>query len=396
MNIFLLHNFPTPYRNYLFEELNKACLKKGIFFEVHFYSQFDKSRPDWNYNSEDLNYPHRFWKTNFRYKSNLHLNLGLIKYIGNKKPDWIIIGGLWSSINSILLTLFRKSRLILWDEVNRFDFGSVNNRFYSVKRYLANRISYFAIPGYESYLFYSQYLKLKRIESKIFLSLPNIIDETLFNKDKINNNYIKKFKEKYNIDANNIIIIWPARHIPDKGILEFINHIDYTVLQKGIIILLGKGLLTNEIESLINVKKLNNKIILIDYCQYNEMVNLYHLADIFILPSISDSNPLSIVEAIHCELPILVSNRIGNIFEVIEDGINGYIIDPFDISSVRRNLSLLLRESKESLKNMGLESKRIAMKNFSSKDVVSIFIDRLIELEVYNEKTVGKRTNLYI
>ncbi len=51
-----------------------------------------------------------------------------------------------------------------------------------------------------------------------------------------------------------------------------------------------------------------------------------HAADIFILPSSYEANALVVLEALAAGLPVLAT-RVGYAPEVIEDGVNGYLID---------------------------------------------------------------------
>lgn len=57
--------------------------------------------------------------------------------------------------------------------------------------------------------------------------------------------------------------------------------------------------------------------------------------DIFILPSINEPWGLVVEEAIYFGLPVIVSENCGSA-ELIENGVNGYILNPLDIDTMRR------------------------------------------------------------
>ena len=60
------------------------------------------------------------------------------------------------------------------------------------------------------------------------------------------------------------------------------------------------------------------------YRNTDEIAELYVAADVLLLPSLSDPNPLSCIEALWCGKAMLVSKHVGNYPEVICEGINGY------------------------------------------------------------------------
>ena len=59
----------------------------------------------------------------------------------------------------------------------------------------------------------------------------------------------------------------------------------------------------------------------------------YADADIFVLPSISEGSPKVIPEAMAKGLPI-IATRVGGLPELIENGVNGILIEPHDAVSL--------------------------------------------------------------
>ena len=55
------------------------------------------------------------------------------------------------------------------------------------------------------------------------------------------------------------------------------------------------------------------------------MPKYYAASDLFLLPSIHDPNPLSVVEALHSGLAVAISDRCGNVEEGVMDGDNGFV-----------------------------------------------------------------------
>lgn len=382
-NIKLLHCFPVPYRNYLFEIMHMEAKSRNYNFEVLFYDKFDESRPNWVFSAENLKYSHKYFKPNFKRGPVLHLNFDLLKYLMNSNVDILISGGVWSSLNSIVLIMFSKIQIIGWDETNRFDFGSQKKNYLFLKKMLVKKLKYLAVPGLESKLYYKELIGEYKLSKKNILNLPNLIDESLFESIIANKKVIEvEISEKYPfLDFTKTIVYWPARYIEDKGIENFLEIIDLELLKNAQIFLLGHGPLKEKISALIERKGFTENIFMLDSMRYEDSIKFYAISDLVLMPSLSDSNPLTLVEAIHSSLPLLISKRVGNLNEVLIEGENGYSFDPSNNIEVYRLTKLLFKTSKNKLKEMGEISKKIAYKNFNSKEVVKVFFNNLESID---------------
>ena len=373
--IVILHCFPVPYRNYLFEILQSQSTNLGLNFEVYFFAKYDSSRPNWKYSSDDLHFKHRFWKYIFKFRAVLHFNPLMIIKLFINPPSILIMGGVWSSVNTIILSLFYKSRIVAWDETNRYDFGSVNKNFIFFKRHLVKRLKYFAVPGLESRLYYEELLnKTEDSEQLVYFNLPNLIDESKFDKANLGNMEISNFKMELFGTIDKKIAFWPARLIKHKGILEFIKNVDKSIFGNWRIIILGSGPLEKEIRSLILEKDLGLFIDIHQPLSYEKVVKYFLAADFLLMPSIADSNPLSVIEGLHSGLPLFVSNRIGNYNEVLIENYNGFSCDPYSAISVRSNLTKCFSLTEAERIKMGMNSKILAEKNFGSLKITKDFI----------------------
>lgn len=91
-------------------------------------------------------------------------------------------------------------------------------------------------------------------------------------------------------------------------------------------------------------------------------------ADIFILPSYSEGLSMSMLEAMAMGKPVIVT-PVGAHSEIIEDGINGYFVQPGDVVKLADRILALLN-SWDLRRRMG-EANRTLVKDMFSVDVVA-------------------------
>jgi glycosyltransferase involved in cell wall biosynthesis len=92
----------------------------------------------------------------------------------------------------------------------------------------------------------------------------------------------------------------------------------------------------------------------VSYCgmisKQEDLPALYRAADLFVLPSLQDNLPNTIVESLACGTPV-AGFRSGGIAGMIEDGRTGWLAEPFSIDSlavsIRKTLECASRETLE-------------------------------------------------
>lgn len=92
-------------------------------------------------------------------------------------------------------------------------------------------------------------------------------------------------------------------------------------------------------------------------------------ATIHVLPSYREALPMSILETMSCGIPN-ISTRIASIPEVIEDGKNGFLINPGDITALGKTILCLLKDA-ELRERMSRNSYRKMQEDFSLQACVS-------------------------
>ncbi len=91
-------------------------------------------------------------------------------------------------------------------------------------------------------------------------------------------------------------------------------------------------------------------------------------ADIFLLPSYFEGLPVSMLEAMAAKC-LVVGSNVGSIKNVIENGKNGFLVEPRNIEQIAQKLKLLLSEN-EDLKDVKNNARKTVVERFLMRDYV--------------------------
>lgn len=100
----------------------------------------------------------------------------------------------------------------------------------------------------------------------------------------------------------------------------------------------------------------------------------------FVLPSYREGLPRSTLEALAKGRPIITTNSPG-CRETVIDGVNGILVDVKNWRSLASAIKKLAKESNANIKNMGLESRRLAVERFDVRIVnekIMKFIEKVV------------------
>jgi glycosyltransferase involved in cell wall biosynthesis len=103
--------------------------------------------------------------------------------------------------------------------------------------------------------------------------------------------------------------------------------------------------------------------------------------DVFCLTSRNEANPVSILEALSCTVPV-VAPRVGSIHETVIDGKTGFLTEPLSAESTSSKISQILSDRKLA-KNMGANGRDLVVNSWSLEAMVDGYQD-LIE-RLYNQ-----------
>lgn len=127
------------------------------------------------------------------------------------------------------------------------------------------------------------------------------------------------------------------------------------------LLLAGEGPERGGIEAQIEELKLGNQVRLLGL--RNDIPQLVRAADLFLLTSISEGIPLTVIEAMATSLPV-VATKVGGLPEVVEDGITGFLAPSGDDAQLAKQI-LRLSDSPDLRQEMGRRGRQRAEAMFS-------------------------------
>ncbi len=192
----------------------------------------------------------------------------------------------------------------------------------------------------------SRFLKEKTITNyyidKDIVVIPNFIDSGVFKPKKENclKERIAPMHEKVMIHTSNFRGV--------KRVMDTIKILDKVIKEVPVkLVLVGDGPDRSECE------RLSRQLNLYEHVKFlgkqDGLVDILNCADLFLIPSQSESFGLSALEAMACGLPV-VSSSVGGLPELIKHNETGYIAEIGDIDRMSRYaVDLLTNEKKYNL-----------------------------------------------
>ncbi len=126
------------------------------------------------------------------------------------------------------------------------------------------------------------------------------------------------------------------------------------------------------IHKIIDEKKMNDRVHLIGYIPDDLLVPYYQNAQLFVLPSLFEPFGMTTQEAMACGKPV-VASKFGGIRNVIENGKNGFLVDPSDPKEFADAMIKLIKNEKLT-KALGMAAYKKIRKEYSWEAIADRFL----------------------
>lgn len=125
--------------------------------------------------------------------------------------------------------------------------------------------------------------------------------------------------------------------------------------------IVGDGPILENLKDLVKKLKLSGQVIFHGSITRERIVDYYKRCDIFATASAMEVQPLTLLEAMACRLPVVGVKRAG-VAGIVKDGVNGYLVPPNNPTAMSKKIIKILDSNKLRIK-LSNNSRKTAKEN---------------------------------
>jgi glycosyltransferase involved in cell wall biosynthesis len=196
---------------------------------------------------------------------------------------------------------------------------------------------------------------------------PHAVDNDRFMEERINSEKAAKWKFELNVPLGSTGFLYAGK-LDDNKNVRLLLEAFVKAATDSYLIIAGNGVLENDFKKLYSSY---NNIFFLPFQNQQIMPVLYRMADVFVLPSKTETWGLGINEAMACGRAILVSDSCGAAPDLVEEGVNGFTFQSDNCDDLMEKIQKISKD-KDALMEMQKKSiDRIKDWNYE-KDCIAI------------------------
>ena len=301
---------------------------------------------------------------------NLNWQKGLFAILKKHNPHKVIILYNAGNINYNLLLLYLKITqipYILWG------CGWERSNLRGIKFKIKNLFKSFFIKMSTGYITYDSSFS-KKLISDGYPQKKIIVAQNTLNIEKI-----IKYRTPQNRTYDVIKFLFVGALVKEKlltNAIKAFNNIK-EIGEKFSFIIIGEGVQKNLLDTLVKQYKLENEIKIVGAKYGKELSNYFENSNVFILPG---AGGLAINEAMAYSLPIISTPADGTVYDLVDNGVNGFIIEHnYSIKELENRILFFIKSDKNRIIKMEKESLRLIQERASLQNQVNKFIKAINE-----------------
>ncbi len=171
--------------------------------------------------------------------------------------------------------------------------------------------------------------------------VPNGVDIKNF-ESRISNFEKLELRKKIGIDEHDKVVITTSRLVEKNAVNDVIKALSLLPSHVKFLIV-GSGPLEEKLRALARAQKVEDRVIFAGHIPYEQLPSYYHMADIFIRPSLSEGMGSSFIEAMAAGIPI-IGTLVGGITDFLKDGETGFVCVVRNPESIVEKIKYILDE----------------------------------------------------
>jgi glycosyltransferase involved in cell wall biosynthesis len=317
----LLTEIPAPFRIPLF---NALAERPDVDLRVLFLARRDPRRAHYRLHSDEWRFdarvlPGRELRPGGRWTV---LSRGVVRELRRFRPDAVAVGG-WNQPafwQALAYARARRIPFLVWIESTARDARSESRPLELAKRLLVRAASGAFVPGRAS----EEYARSLGVPRARIAIAPNAVDRTLFGER------VAALRRPH----DGCTFLFVGRLDPEKGLDVLLEA--FARLDEGELALVGSGSVAAEL-----ARTAPERVTFTGPLDRDSVVEWYARADVFVLPSRSEQWGMVLNEAAAAGLAIVATTAAGAAGELVEDGVNGFLVAPDDVEGLALALSRL-------------------------------------------------------
>lgn len=250
---------------------------------------------------------------------------------------------------------------------------------------LYNKIDLIALKRFDRIITVSEdiykELLISGFQSKKLITIENAVDDNAYSQNQSLLIETKKIMRlSLGVKSNDIVIGYVGRLSVEKGIKNIIITCKI-MANEGYpirVIIVGDGPIRKELEEMTIKMNIKNLIKFVGF--QKDVMPWFCAMDIFVLPSLTEGTPISLLEAMNLGLPS-IATEVGGVPNVIESGVDGILINGSQVDLIK-NAILNLVNNEKIRTNMGKKAKEKIARKYNIKKWVSKIENEYLELTV--------------
>lgn len=250
-------------------------------------------------------------------------------------------------------------------------------------KFLAGRASALTGPSLKVQEFFDECGAKKSVSV-----VPNPVELDVFNPQSINREKSAEIRKTCGVADDEILISFCGRLGREKSVDVLLNYFAKNVKpeDKLKLMILGEGPCLDELKEQAKALGIENMTIFTGRIEHDDLPEYYGACQLYITASLSDTNSISMKEAMATGLPVIHIKDPLNAGQVV-DGVNGYIYENADqMYEILTSYKNKTAEEKEALKASVINSVKIYGCEALAQYLVSVYEKSIADLKEKNKK----------